>query len=102
MERAARNLVQDWNTGKIPFYTLPPEEVQKSDAVILAQYSKEFNLDEVFANGAADKVIRDSLPEVDEDDFCVLAPEKPTAGRDRGWSSEMLSDSGEEMSEDEM
>ena len=40
MERAARNLVQDWNTGKIPFYTLPPEEVQKSDAVILAQATK--------------------------------------------------------------
>ena len=91
-ERAARNLVQDWNTGKIPFFTLPPEEAPKSDAVVLAQYSKEFNLDEVFANEV--KVIKE-LPEMDQDDFMALAPSKAPAGRERGWSSEMVDDDAE-------
>ena len=86
-ERAARNLVQDWNTGKIPFYTLPPKEAPKQNAVILEQYSKEFNLDEVYPNQI--KVLKE-LPEQDEDDFMAVSAPAPRQGRERGWSSDHM------------
>ena len=82
-ERAARNLVQDWNTGKIPFYTLPPKEAPKQNAVILEQYSKEFNLEEVYPEQM--KALKE-LPEQDEDDFMSLSAPPPQEGRERGWS----------------
>ena len=84
---SARNLVQDWNTGKIPFYTLPPKEAPKQNAVILEQYSKEFNLDELYPNQI--KVIKE-LPEQDEDDFMSVSAPAPHEGRERGWSSDRM------------
>ena len=49
-EGAARMLLRDWNNGKIPFYTLPPEieDAGKNvhlESKILATYSKEFDID---------------------------------------------------------
>ncbi|XP_022918027.2 guanine nucleotide-binding protein-like 3 homolog [Onthophagus taurus] len=45
---AARSLIDDWNSGKIRYYTTPPENETKThiDAKILSETSKEFNLDE--------------------------------------------------------
>ncbi|PNW75595.1 hypothetical protein CHLRE_12g533050v5 [Chlamydomonas reinhardtii] len=49
---AARIVLQDWNDGRIPYYTLPPERPKSGleEAVIVSSYAQEFNADEVFAN----------------------------------------------------
>jgi nuclear GTP-binding protein len=49
---AARSVLQDWNTGRIPYYTLPPKEPTKDGNVhlgaqVVQQWSEEFNLDQV-------------------------------------------------------
>ena len=55
--RAARQLLRDWNSGKVPFYTLPTKSqldeasgkdearIEKDGASIKATYSQEFDLD---------------------------------------------------------
>jgi nuclear GTP-binding protein len=41
--------LQDWNNGRIPFYTLPPERptVALGSAEIVQDWAKEFDADEV-------------------------------------------------------
>ncbi|KAK3150048.1 hypothetical protein QOZ80_3AG0227060 [Eleusine coracana subsp. coracana] len=50
VEAAARIVLHDWNEGKIPYYTLPPKRdaVEESDAVIISDAGKEFNIDEIY------------------------------------------------------
>ncbi|KAJ7537232.1 hypothetical protein O6H91_12G104000 [Diphasiastrum complanatum] len=47
---AARVVLHDWNEGKIPHYSLPPirEASQCSEAAIVADWGKEFVVDEVY------------------------------------------------------
>lgn len=50
IEKAALKVVEDWNTGKIRYYTHPPEEHQLSHhltAEIVTSMTSAFNLDEV-------------------------------------------------------
>ena len=72
--RAARLLVRDWNVGKIPFYTLPPETTRKMDATILTDFtSEEFNVEEAFA--ANDSAVIQGAPKNafnDDDVYVVL------------------------------
>ncbi|KAF7279950.1 hypothetical protein GWI33_006576 [Rhynchophorus ferrugineus] len=45
---AARGLLEDWNSGKIPYYTVPPEEEEAVDAStykIVTEVGKEFDID---------------------------------------------------------
>lgn len=46
---AARVVLQDWNSGKIPFYTLPPKGPSKAhlSAEIVHQWSEEFNVNAI-------------------------------------------------------
>jgi len=51
---AARCVLRDWNTGKIPYYTVPPVEqatqsVTHNDAVIVSGFGKELDLSELDA-----------------------------------------------------
>ena len=62
---------------------MPPKEAPKQNAVILEQYSKEFNLEEVYPEQM--KALKE-LPEQDEDDFMSLSAPPPQEGRERGWS----------------
>ncbi|CAL1361611.1 unnamed protein product [Linum trigynum] len=50
VEAAARIVLHDWNTGKIPYYTMPPTRNQEeaSEAKIVSELGKEFNIDEVY------------------------------------------------------
>jgi len=44
--RAARGLIEDWNRGKIRYYTEPPEDVASQvSATVVQQMAKEFDLD---------------------------------------------------------
>eukprot|EP00188_Purpureofilum_apyrenoidigerum_P004988 Plantae.Rhodophyta-Purpureofilum_apyrenoidigerum.ctg6077.p1 GENE.Plantae.Rhodophyta-Purpureofilum_apyrenoidigerum.ctg6077~~Plantae.Rhodophyta-Purpureofilum_apyrenoidigerum.ctg6077.p1 ORF type:complete len:595 (+),score=162.24 Plantae.Rhodophyta-Purpureofilum_apyrenoidigerum.ctg6077:85-1869(+) len=70
-DNAARILLQDWNSGKIAFCTLPPKGA-KSDpasARIVTEWSKEFNLDEVLD---AEKNDLSSMEVTDAPDFAVV------------------------------
>ncbi|KAI4356226.1 hypothetical protein L6164_000265 [Bauhinia variegata] len=50
VEAAARIILHDWNEGKIPYYTMPPvrNQGEPSEARIVSEFSKEFNIDEVY------------------------------------------------------
>lgn len=51
-EAAARTVLQDWNAGKIAFYTEPPREKKgiHLSAQVVSQFSQEIKLDEIFLN----------------------------------------------------
>ncbi|KAF2284506.1 hypothetical protein GH714_025909 [Hevea brasiliensis] len=51
VEAAARVVLHDWNEGKIPYYTMPPTRNQDepSEAKIVSELGKEFNVDEVYS-----------------------------------------------------
>jgi nuclear GTP-binding protein len=50
IDAAARIVLHDWNEGKIPYYTMPPvrDQAEPSEAKIVSEFSKEFNIDEVY------------------------------------------------------
>ncbi|XP_009788644.1 guanine nucleotide-binding protein-like NSN1 [Nicotiana tabacum] len=52
VDAAARIVLHDWNEGKIPYYTLPPtrNEGEHSEATIVSELGKEFNIDEVYGS----------------------------------------------------
>ena len=54
MESAARSVLQDWNSGKIPYYTLPPQEESNVyvEAAVVASWAKEFKIDEILEQEA--------------------------------------------------
>lgn len=52
VDSAARLVIKDWNQGKIPFYTLPPQELQSKsqemgDISLVSCWAPEFDLDTV-------------------------------------------------------
>ena len=79
--RAARLLVRDWNVGKIPFYTLPPESAKRMDATILEAFtSNEFNIEDAFA--ANDSAVVEGAPKEDvhdADDYVILRDDEDVA-----------------------
>lgn len=46
---AARQLIQDWNIGKVKYFTLPPEDLNAAsihlDAKIVTEIAKEFDIE---------------------------------------------------------
>ncbi|XP_078429318.1 GTP-binding family protein isoform X2 [Wolffia australiana] len=48
VEAAARIVLHDWNEGKIQYYTLPPEREKAGKISIVAEFGKEFDVDEVY------------------------------------------------------
>ncbi|RDX87247.1 Guanine nucleotide-binding protein-like NSN1 [Mucuna pruriens] len=52
IDAAARIVLHDWNEGKIRYYTEPPvrNQGEPSEAKIVSEFSKEFNIDEVYSN----------------------------------------------------
>ncbi|RUS26217.1 P-loop containing nucleoside triphosphate hydrolase protein, partial [Jimgerdemannia flammicorona] len=45
---AARSILQDWNTGKIPYYTIPPSSTSSHrEASIVSSWSTEFAIEDI-------------------------------------------------------
>ena len=44
---AARMVLNDWNTGKIKYFTHPPEQKTESSSTIVQQFSKDFSIDDL-------------------------------------------------------
>lgn len=65
VQAAARILLQDWTSGKIPYYTVPPvrESVVADSAQLVSQYAAEFSLDKVCSLGAAEQLRRQGCGE---------------------------------------
>lgn len=66
MVAAARVVLQDWNEGRIRFYTTPPERqsgVAGADEVV-TQWGAEFDADAVFGSEGARAVVQ-GLPSLD-------------------------------------
>lgn len=66
---AARAVLKDWNSGKIPYFTSPPKAVSttlSSEAVVVSSFGKEFDLSQF------DDVVLKSLKDTDEIDFVKL------------------------------
>ena len=63
---AARLILQDWNTGAIPFYSLPPERSGKEHeaAAVVGEWGSAFNADEVFKNERSTVIA--GLPSLDD------------------------------------
>ncbi|XP_011174918.1 guanine nucleotide-binding protein-like 3 homolog [Solenopsis invicta] len=56
---AARSIVEDWNSGKIRYYTVPPEQsVTHVSAEIVSQMAKEFDIENFVAE---EKMMLDNL-----------------------------------------
>lgn len=51
IDATARIVLHDWNEGKIPYYTTPPirNPEEPSEAKIVSEFGKEFNIDEVYS-----------------------------------------------------
>jgi len=50
IEGAARIVLQDWNSGKIPYYTIPPESEfaqNRLEATIVSEWSEAFKLSDI-------------------------------------------------------
>lgn len=103
---AARSVLKDWNSGKIPYYTVPPQDsapdVSKGGAVIVSSFGAEFDL------SAFDDEVLGSLKESDEIDFVELVNEneeesersKELASYLRNGDDGMEEDSDDDMEDD--
>jgi nuclear GTP-binding protein len=99
---AARSVLQDWNSGKLPFYSEVPVSTKPVAAnSIVTSWSKEFNLEEVFA--AEQSAVIEGLPDVDMDDYMAIeAGEFETSEREDAQAAKMLElGSDEEMEYDD-
>lgn len=81
VDAAARSVLMDWNTGKIPYCTAPPvsEEMETGDAgpmesELVGELSKEFSIDALMEKkdleqcGAMTDVVMMEAQENDDDD----------------------------------
>lgn len=51
VDAAARIVLHEWNEGKIPYYTMPPARSEDpSEAKIVSEFGKEFNVDDAYGN----------------------------------------------------
>ncbi|KAJ3112355.1 Guanine nucleotide-binding protein-like 3 [Phlyctochytrium bullatum] len=60
LESAARNVIIDWNAGKIPYYTIPPkDESHNISAEVVSSWGAEFKLSDVIQ---VETVMLEKLP----------------------------------------
>jgi nuclear GTP-binding protein len=72
---AAKVVLQDWNSGKIPYYTLPPAIDKNNeilDSTIVSTWSKEFNLNEVCSEMEDQTILLGVRSENDFDSSAIL------------------------------
>jgi Predicted GTPases len=104
---AARGVLKDWNSGKIPYYTRPPTEPQASSQLSnIAEKEVKIvsTFDEAFDVSKMDNEVLGSLDNNDEMDFVQMNPE---SNNERNTSDgtrsavDFLMGEGEEDEEDD-
>ena len=72
-DMAARTILRDWNTGKVPFYAEPPKDtahlLETEPAQVLSGLSESFNVEEMMESDAQ---VLSSVPAHDSMDFVAL------------------------------
>eukprot|EP00033_Pygsuia_biforma_P000501 GCRY01000590.1.p1 GENE.GCRY01000590.1~~GCRY01000590.1.p1 ORF type:complete len:622 (-),score=212.69 GCRY01000590.1:57-1922(-) len=106
MDAAAKLILQDWNKGTIPFYTVPPKEKTSAGVVsssVVTSYSEDFDMQQII-DKEKDLVI-EHLPSVkaSTNTFMIMAAGKSERlNMDSDSESESESDDGmEEEGEEE-
>jgi len=117
IDQSARLVLQDWNCGKIPYYTIPPEpDTLKLGASIVPTWSQLFNLNEVvelekrelsgvmnddvnFAFASAQKTSTSIVP---DNMFLVLNKDDKEEHPDENMSREEEEDEGEEHNDQDI
>eukprot|EP00985_Skeletonema_marinoi_P033566 scaffold41625_cov314-Skeletonema_marinoi.AAC.1 len=73
---AGRLVIKDWNQGKIPYYSVPPNEKVDTtasnvgEAKILNQFSEKFDINKILEDH--DNELMQELDDVDEMDFVQM------------------------------
>jgi len=104
-EAAARTVLQDWNSGKIAFYTEPPKEKRGTHVAvtIVTQFAQEIKLDEIFLN--EESTVLSGLREGDNGRFMSMGTGVFSSTVDTGLMAHLgSSDAGdmEDMEEEEI
>ncbi|XP_075642397.1 guanine nucleotide-binding protein-like NSN1 [Castanea sativa] len=106
VEAAARIVLHDWNQGKIPYYTMPPirNQGEPSEANIVSELGKEFNIDEVYNTessfiGSLKSV--DDLNPVEVPPSCPLNFDEDILENDEPKLSIQVDEGPEDMANDE-
>jgi len=92
---AARNVLRDWNSGKIPYYTpAPSTKLVPEDAVVVKSFGSVFDI------GKYDDEVLNSLKETDEMDFVQLE-EKMQGDNEDEDDGDFFEDDDEDEDEDD-
>jgi nuclear GTP-binding protein len=105
-ESAARLVLRDWNSGKIPYFTRPPtassendyisESGRENDAQIVSSFGEEFDVSKFDAD------VLNSLQETDAMDFVEMISEnKQSAGNVVNFLTESIHDEDDESGDDD-
>mmetsp|Transcript_16355 Transcript_16355/g.53441 ORF Transcript_16355/g.53441 Transcript_16355/m.53441 type:complete len:641 (+) Transcript_16355:25-1947(+) len=76
---AARVVLQEWNSGRIPFYTLPPDRGNREHeaAEVVTDWGREFDAERVFAAESSAVIAGlQSVADAEADDFVVVKPRR--------------------------
>merc|ERR1719376_471665 len=98
---AARLVLNDWNSGKIKYFTHPPEtetEGGEISAEIVTEYAKEFQLDDLDKMDAEDM---DNLPTVLASQTMLLDTSGVVAEAKKADDEDAMEDDEDEDTEDE-
>lgn len=95
---AAVIILQDWNGGKIPFYTLPPKGPRRAhiSAAVVQEYGQDFNINSVSDAADLDKLSSRNGPAATPDYAAVPAAEE---GEEEDW--DRMDEEDEECEEDD-
>lgn len=97
---AGRLVIKDWNKGKIPYYSVPPNEkvdatASVGEAKILNSFSEKFDITKILADH--DNELMQELDDVDEMDFVQMN----SVQRDAANADKMINYLTKEGSDDE-
>ncbi|KAI9204201.1 P-loop containing nucleoside triphosphate hydrolase protein [Polychytrium aggregatum] len=105
IDGAARSILQDWNSGRIPFYTVPPATGPAVDthvsSAVVQSWSAEFQLPEIIEVEGKDVLSSVKAKGDHQQRFLTMQPSNPTAIELEDEAGEYLDGDDEEMDEDE-
>ncbi|CAB1104014.1 unnamed protein product [Ectocarpus sp. CCAP 1310/34] len=101
--QAAKVVLRDWNTGRVPFFTVPPEDgngggaagAKAAEAMFVEGFGREFDVE------AGDAEVLGGLPERDPMDFVSMEAEEVSNGKSWAEREQELSADNDGMDEDD-
>ncbi|KAI8824045.1 P-loop containing nucleoside triphosphate hydrolase protein [Fimicolochytrium jonesii] len=101
IESAARSILQDWNSGRIPFYTIPPQAglpvASHVSAAIVESWSREFELPDVVETEGKD-LASAAFAEREEDAMVVEGVVYDVGGEEQGDMMDVVNTSTTQQS----